>query len=182
MFDGTGLTDHRPAADAVAGTVPPADEQLDTVSSNRSQAKSQPASPDGSPPITPAALNAEPAPAEGISQLDEYRTALPQAGLPGARPASASKSFSRPLPPQRPQAASRQLSKGGGVQMVLDESGSWSQLSDQTSSLPADANADNRDKGGSMLGFLSRKKGRDRSPKPKEPGVLGKFGSRHIIS
>lgn len=67
--------------------------------------------------------------------------------------------------------------------MVLDESGSWSQLSDHTSSLPADAGADGRgDKGGSMLGFLSRKKGRDRSPKPKEPGVLGKLGARHIIS
>jgi serine/threonine kinase 32 len=78
------------------------------------------------------------------------------------------------------------MSKSGGVQMVLDESGSgsWSQLSDQTTSLPADAeNSENRsDKGGSMLGFLSRKKGRDRSPKPKEPGVLGKYGARHIIN
>lgn len=67
--------------------------------------------------------------------------------------------------------------------MVLDESGSWSQLSDHTSTLPADSGADSRgDKGGSMLGFLSRKKGRDRSPKPKEPGVLGKYGARHIIN
>jgi serine/threonine kinase 32 len=75
------------------------------------------------------------------------------------------------------------MSKGGGVQMVLDEGGSWSQLSDQTSSLPADAGADRGgDKGGSVLGFLSRKKGRDRSPKPKEPGVLGKYGARHIIN
>ncbi|KAJ5105776.1 Serine/threonine-protein kinase 32B [Penicillium alfredii] len=33
-----------------------------------------------------------------------------------------------------------------------------------------------------MLSFLSRKKGRDRSPKPTEPGVLGKEGARQIIS
>jgi serine/threonine kinase 32 len=32
-----------------------------------------------------------------------------------------------------------------------------------------------------MLGFLSRKKGRDRSPKAKERGVLGKDGARQII-
>lgn len=32
-----------------------------------------------------------------------------------------------------------------------------------------------------MLGFLSRKKGRDRSPKAKERGVLGKEGARQIV-
>lgn len=33
-----------------------------------------------------------------------------------------------------------------------------------------------------MLGFLSRKKGRDRSPKAKERGVLGKEGARVVIN
>jgi serine/threonine kinase 32 len=33
-----------------------------------------------------------------------------------------------------------------------------------------------------MLGFLSRKKGRDRSPKAKERGVLGKEGARQIVN
>jgi serine/threonine kinase 32 len=32
-----------------------------------------------------------------------------------------------------------------------------------------------------MLGFLSRKKGRDRSPKAREKGVLGKEGARQIV-
>lgn len=69
--------------------------------------------------------------------------------------------------------------------MVLDEGGSWSNLADQSSTLPADAAGEGSSRGeksGSMLGFLSRKKGRDRSPKPKEPGVLGKMGARHIIN
>jgi serine/threonine kinase 32 len=70
--------------------------------------------------------------------------------------------------------------------MVLNESGSWSGLADHRSSLPADAGEGSglkMDKGtNSMLGFLSRKKGRDRSPKPKEAGVLGKIGARVIIS
>jgi serine/threonine kinase 32 len=185
------LTQDRPAADAVAGTVPLAEEQLETVSSNRSRGRSQPGSsqpgsPDGSPPISPSAVVAEPlSHGQEFPALEDLRTALPQAHNGVTRPASASRSFSRPIPPQRPQAASRQMSRSGGVQMVLDESGSgsWSQLSDQTPSLPVDAENDNRnDKGGSMLGFLSRKKGRDRSPKPKEPGVLGKYGARHIIN
>ena len=44
---------------------------------------------------------------------------------------------------------------------------------------PADDDAAKRPSG--MLGFLSRKKGRDRSPKAKERGVLGKEGARQIV-
>lgn len=32
-----------------------------------------------------------------------------------------------------------------------------------------------------MLGFLNRKKGRERSPKPQEAGVLGKEGARVVV-
>ena len=69
--------------------------------------------------------------------------------------------------------------------MVLDEGGSWTNLADQTATLPVDVAGEGGsrpEKSGSMLGFLSRKKGRDRSPKPKEPGTLGKIGARHIIN
>lgn len=111
---------------------------------------------------------------------------------PTSHPASATQptSFSRPLPPSaRPKATiKRQQSKSGGVQMVLDESGSWSELADQSLTLPAEGYGDLAGKGGKagansgMLGFLSRKKGRDRSPKPTEPGVLGKEGARQIMN
>jgi len=37
-------------------------------------------------------------------------------------------------------------------------------------------------KASGMLGFLSRKGGRARSPKPREPGVLGKEGARVVMS
>jgi serine/threonine kinase 32 len=180
----------RQAAAAVAGKVP--EDDFDAVTSTKSQARSQPTSPDGSPPLSPTAINIRNE--ENFPPMEELRAALPQqsqqqqhtqAQQGVARPVSASKSFSRPIPPQRPQAAARQLSKGGGVQMVLGEEGSWSNLADQTTTLPADAvgeGSGRAEKGGSMLGFLSRKKGRDRSPKPKEPGVLGKMGARHIIN
>jgi len=36
-------------------------------------------------------------------------------------------------------------------------------------------------KASGMLGFLSRKRGRERSPKPRERGVIGKEGARVIV-
>jgi serine/threonine kinase 32 len=76
------------------------------------------------------------------------------------------------------------MSKSGGVQMVLNEAGSWSDLA-HSSTLPAEGLEGADDKGkqaNGMMSFFSRKKGRDRSPKPTEPGVLGKEGARQIIS
>ncbi|KAJ5093734.1 Serine/threonine-protein kinase 32B [Penicillium angulare] len=96
-------------------------------------------------------------------------------------------SFHRPLPPTpRQRGATRKPSKGGGVQMVLEEAGSWSELANHSHTLPAEGLDGDHGKGkgsnSGMLSFLSRKKGRDRSPKPTEPGVLGKEGARQIIS
>jgi len=68
---------------------------------------------------------------------------------------------------------------GGGVQVVLNETGSWTEMANQSSALVQNAQVE---KPSGMLGFLSRKKGRDRSPKAKERGVLGKEGARVIIS
>ena len=67
----------------------------------------------------------------------------------------------------------------GGVQVVLNETGSWSEMANQSQGL-VQPQEDRKPAG--MLGFLSRKKGRDRSPKAKERGVLGKEGARVIIS
>lgn len=73
---------------------------------------------------------------------------------------------------------------GGGVQVVLNEQGSWSEMANQSQGMvtPTEERANARPAG--MLGFLSRKKGRDRSPKAKEKerGVLGKEGARVVIS
>lgn len=84
----------------------------------------------------------------------------------------------------------------GGVQVTLDGKGSWSELARQDATLPADASAQGSGVGasgggsgaaaggsgkGGVLGFLSRKKGRANSPKPKERGVLGKEGARVVI-
>ena len=75
------------------------------------------------------------------------------------------------------------------MQVVLDETGSWSNLNHRAQNNGGD-DGDSRSsgetgrkgKGGSgMLGFLSRKKGRERSPKPQENGVLGKEGARVVV-
>ncbi|KAF1813424.1 kinase-like protein [Eremomyces bilateralis CBS 781.70] len=84
----------------------------------------------------------------------------------------------------------RSTSVGGGVQMVLDPGASWSELGvrELPGSTVVSGSSEHRLGGGggprqpgSVLGFLSRKKGRDRSPKAKERGVLGKEGARQIV-
>lgn len=131
---------------------------------------------------------------EQAGHQHEYFTPPDAPPMPKTAPSEAphrthshtSSSYSRPVPPQKLRAPNRKTSKGGGVQMVLDETGSWSDLADQSSTLPgegSDGTGGRPSKGGSgMLGFLGRKKGRDRSPKPQEPGVLGKEGARRILN
>jgi serine/threonine kinase 32 len=75
----------------------------------------------------------------------------------------------------------RNPTMGGGVQMVLDETGSWSELANQSSSMGTDGKGDGKMKPHGMLGFLSRRRGRGSSPKPQEPGVLGREGARVVI-
>lgn len=69
------------------------------------------------------------------------------------------------------------------MQVVLGETGSWSELAKNDTTLPADAKlveASQKPKG--MLGFLRGSKGRGHSPKPQERGILGKEGARVVIS
>lgn len=69
---------------------------------------------------------------------------------------------------------------GSGVQVVLNETGSWSDMANQSQKMVhEESNSEKKPNG--MLGFLSRKKGRDRSPKAREKGVLGKEGARVIV-
>ncbi|KAL9113847.1 MAG: hypothetical protein Q9227_001981 [Pyrenula ochraceoflavens] len=189
-FDYTQVSYDHHAGAAVAGQVP--DEHPELKASNtsqNSQNRSSPASEDGSPPLrsTPETPNTAP------GHQHEYFTPTDAPPIPRSSPADAvprqqnhaTTSYSRPIPPSKARTPNRKTSKGGGVQMVLDETGSWSDLADQSSTLPAEGleGASRVGKGsGGMLGFLGRKKGRDRSPKPQEPGVLGKEGARRILS
>lgn len=178
----------------MAGLVP--DEHLELKASNssqRSQNRSTTGSPDSSPPLG-ADTEVAYSQAEQTAHQHEYFTPadappLPKTGqseTPHRSHSHTSTSYSRPVPPQRLRAPNRKASKGGGVQMVLDETGSWSDLADHSSHMTGeegDSVGGKSGKGGSgMLGFLGRKKGRDRSPKPQEPGVLGKEGARRILS
>jgi serine/threonine kinase 32 len=117
-------------------------------------------SPNGSPPLAAAAL----APRQAST------------GSPASQ--RSERADSRPMN-NRQRGSQRSTSMGGGVQVVLNETGSWSDMANQSSMLVQTPGAE---KPSGMLGFLSRKKGRDRSPKAKERGVLGKEGARVIIS
>ncbi|KAF2262011.1 kinase-like protein [Lojkania enalia] len=132
-------------------------------------------SPNGSPPLATATLNqtGQSSTDSPASQRGERADYFPADGADTATP-----SFSRPMN-NRQRGSTRSTSMGGGVQVVLNETGSWSDMANQSSSMLQNPNAE---KPSGMLGFLSRKKGRDRSPKAKERGVLGKEGARVIIS
>ncbi|KAF2203590.1 kinase-like protein [Delitschia confertaspora ATCC 74209] len=137
-------------------------------------ARSTTASPNGSPPLqTKAMVNHPSETASPASQRGEGTDYFPADGSDTTTP-----SFSRPMT-NRQRGSTRSTSMGGGVQVVLNETGSWSDMANQSSVLLQNPHPD---KPTGMLGFLSRKKGRDRSPKAKERGVLGKEGARVVIS
>ncbi|KAH8730699.1 kinase-like domain-containing protein [Phaeosphaeriaceae sp. PMI808] len=140
-------------------------------------ARSTTQSPSGSPPLGAATLNQSQTRNTGSpsSQRGERADYFPT----DASDLTTTPSFSRPIN-SRPRGSHRSTSMGGGVQVVLNETGSWTEMANQSSALVQ--NPQGAEKPSGMLGFLSRKKGRDRSPKAKERGVLGKEGARVIIS
>jgi serine/threonine kinase 32 len=106
---------------------------------------------------------------------DTHHGALPQTG----NHASSSRQQ------HRPRGSTRSTSVGGGVQVVLNEQGSWSDMANSSQGMVTpDESQSKQEKPAGVLGFLGRKKGRDRSPKAKqkERGVLGKEGARVVIS
>ncbi|EUC45059.1 hypothetical protein COCMIDRAFT_96658 [Bipolaris oryzae ATCC 44560] len=130
-------------------------------------------SPNGSPPLPTSVLQHTANTSSPTSQRGEHVDYFPHDGSEVPTP-----SFSRPMN-SRQRGSQRSTSMGGGVQVVLNETGSWTEMANQSSALVQNAQTE---KPSGMLGFLSRKKGRDRSPKAKERGVLGKEGARVIIS
>lgn len=164
----------------ISGPQTPGADGLRCPDPNRSATHS----PNGSPPLATSNMSIRPSdrtptdrvpqsspPAHSQHSQDYFDTNNPDATPP---------SFSRPIHP-RTRGSTRSTSMGGGVQVVLNESGtgSWSDMANQS---PKKADQGGEEKPTGMLGFLSRKKGRDRSPKAKERGVLGKEGARVIIS
>lgn len=100
---------------------------------------------------------------------------------------SGSRSFSRPIPPKRPGPSTRKSSKGKGTQVGIDPGEKTTNHTDQNPANHASGDESQGHKAeksapNSMLGFLSRKKGREKSPKPKEAGVIGKYGARQIVT
>ncbi|KAH1447503.1 hypothetical protein KXV89_003694 [Aspergillus fumigatus] len=194
-FDYTTVTYQGNAAEAIAASKNPEDCLPPTTSSAHARHYSQPDTSRNSPTSRTegcAGHLTQPdntSHGEAHDSPDNTANAQPPSAPPPPPPPAPSPSFSRPLPPpgpNRPRGATRKTSKGGGVQMVLEEGGSWSELADHSSTLPAEgydnASVKGKSSNSGMLAFLSRKKGRDRSPKPQEPGVLGKEGARQIIS
>ncbi|KAL8666917.1 MAG: hypothetical protein Q9202_001157 [Teloschistes flavicans] len=137
----------------------------------------------GSPPMG----NFHSGPKSTHSTHSDYFPANEHPPLPDTSPPPPNTTRAPPPTSNPVKGGSRSVSKGGGMQVTLDGTGSWSQLAkDQSATIPAEAVNGIDGKGGKpahgMLGFLARHKGREKSPKPQEPGVLGKEGARVVIS
>ncbi|KAI5807919.1 kinase-like domain-containing protein [Peziza echinospora] len=80
---------------------------------------------------------------------------------------------------QKLPSGSRYTNTGTGVQVVLDESGPWTDLAANPGTSPPGTS---KNKPTGMLGFLSKRRGRASSPKPQERGVLGREGARVVVA
>ncbi|CAD0115110.1 unnamed protein product [Aureobasidium uvarum] len=148
---------------------------------NASRTRSSTQSPNGSPPL-PTHQNQNPSPAQS-EYFAQQQQRLPRSERydgppPPAPPTSHPQQAINKA--HRPRGSTRSTSMSGGVQVVLNETGSWSEMANQSQTL---VQPQEERKPAGMLGFLSRKKGRDRSPKAKERerGVLGKEGARVVV-
>ena len=160
-------------------------------------------SPNGSPPMTVSGHHLKSSTTQS-THSDYYPTNETPSPPPllGGQQAPLSQQQQGPTshPATNPRNASRQtrggtrsVSKGGGFQVVLDDQGSWADLNNAPSNTSGSGegreggrtgtsgSGSGKGKPNGMLGFLSRKKGRERSPKPQEAGVLGKEGARVVV-
>ncbi|KAG7007621.1 aspartic-type endopeptidase OPSB [Physcia stellaris] len=138
-----------------------------------------PSSRSATPPIGVHSNNSDYYPA-----VEQPTTSPPRTQMPPTSHPHQQQPQQQQTPTQR--GGTRNVSKGGGVQVTLDETGPWTELAKKNSSLPTDAisctESAKHAKPNGMLGFLSRHKGREKSPKPQESGVLGKEGARVVIN
>ncbi|KAG9553766.1 RAC-alpha serine/threonine-protein kinase, partial [Aureobasidium melanogenum] len=148
---------------------------------NVSRTRSSTQSPNGSPPLpTHQAPSAAPSQSEYFAQQQQRLPRSERYDLPPPPAPPTSHPQQAINKAHRPRGSTRSTSMSGGVQVVLNETGSWSEMANQSQTL---VQPQEERKPAGMLGFLSRKKGRDRSPKAKERerGVLGKEGARVVV-
>lgn len=129
-------------------------------------------SPNGSPPMT----------THGQAALSNHSDYYPANENPPPT------SHPTPTPQGRQPPRSAGAPRGGGLQVVTNDDGTTWEGLNKKETRTSNGNSEVREGGRStkgkpngMLGFLSRKKGRERSPKPMEAGVLGKEGARVVV-
>lgn len=138
-----------------------------------------------------------------VAQEDGGASAAPTPGgspeLKGSSPVSRTNTQSTVTGPRgasqsssRPRASTRSTSRStiadlrpgrvGEVPPMPGTAAYKAVVAEKNATMPADAVKGAPPKPTGMLGFLKGKGGRARSPKPREPGVLGKEGARVIVS
>ncbi|KAI9718749.1 MAG: hypothetical protein M1812_003923 [Candelaria pacifica] len=169
----TGSTDSAPdsAGPPAHPRTPNEEEAIHRAANNSPTQRASPSTSHGSPPLSKVAHS------ESVGNLTTSSSRHDQSDTPASP--STPPPNNRPL--RRTGTANRTASQGGGLQVVLDDTGSWSELANRDTTIPAEGKDQIKNRPSGMLGFLNRHKGRDKSPKPQERGVLGKEGARVVI-
>ena len=135
-------------------------------------------SPNGTPPMT----------TNGQAALSDHSEYYPANETPAGQGVPGPASHPTPPPQGKQPPRNAGVPRGGGLQAVANEDVNALEGLNKKETRASNGNSEAREGGRStkgkpngMLGFLSRKKGRERSPKPMEPGVLGKEGARVVV-
>lgn len=146
-------------------------EQPRSVPTPRSQTPG--GTPSGSPPL-PTNIQGEYFPPTNATraEVSEAPPVPPKPRYPGQQEEQAPAAPPSPSRTVRPPNFSRLALKGDGAQDYSKR---------EASASPTEENFKRSERPTGMLGFLSRKKGREKSPKARERGVLGKEGARVVV-
>ena len=143
------------------------------VRGGRSRNRSPTQSPHGSPPLPVAVLSGD---QEIVDYFPQRTTVTDTTSKPIITRTKPPPNFSRVT--SAPMSSDLLIANNA----VGAHTGPAKQANLSTSSgSPTDGEFKRGDRPTGMLGFLSRKKGRDKSPKAKERGVLGKEGARVVV-
>lgn len=113
-------------------------------------------------------------------RYDDAASAQSSTSAPG------SSALSQPGRSQKLRSTTHSRTTSGTAGDINTGAGLWASSATETANLSTGGGGTSegeaqRQKPSGMLGFLSRKKGRERSPKARERGVLGKEGARAIV-
>ena len=152
-----------------------------------SRTRSANQTPEGSPPLATNALTADQPMPPPTTQPKRDNTVEPIRAAQTRRASDSLDDYKKRSRDPRKNGDGSQRGKALTKKASKDSSNDSTLVVDKStpghlSAPTSDEQRRGNDRPSGMLGFFNRKKGRDRSPKQREPGVLGKEGARIVVN